>query len=92
MLSKWITPLLLLVAGYWFWTGPYQEMQSQSYEDSLRRNAENMQRCIDAEGLAGSLNGRSERPKDVCARKYKLYFEDGYWHSYEVERPEDWRA
>ena len=80
--------VVLACCAYWFWTGPYQNMNNVSYEDQLKTNSEDMARCMRSRKyLSNSGASQSVRPEQLCAEKYNLYEEDGRWHRYNDTRP-----
>jgi len=90
MFGRLVPLLLIAAAGYWYWTGPYQQSMQPRYEDKLRENRENMQRCLRGEAyMAGATGQGSGDPEKLCAEQYNLYQHDGQWHSYDDARPDD---
>jgi hypothetical protein len=86
-----IIPLLFIgAAGYWYWSGPYQESMQPRYEDKLRENRINMKQCLRGEAyLAGATGEGAIDPEKMCAEQYNLYQYKGQWHSYDDVRPEE---
>jgi hypothetical protein len=89
MINRIVWLLIIGAAGYWYWTGPYQQGSGGTYEDKLKVNAENMELCTRGEsyraGATGEANGD---PEENCAQRYNLYQDKGKWHSYDDVRPE----
>ena len=79
--------LAIIAAAYWYWSGPYQKVELQTYEEHLKENADIMKRCITKEasmagaaGMAG-LGGGAADAETLCAQENNLYRSDGQWHS-----------
>jgi hypothetical protein len=90
MAGKILTYLAFIALAYWFWSGPYQDWQTESYAEKLERHARTMARCISAdEYRAGATGTNSADPEALCAEKYNLYQHNGQWHSYDDVRPSD---
>jgi len=69
-----------VVLGWWLWTGPVHGMRNIPEEESLRFNAQNMARCMEAREFAGSASASVRTdPQRACARKYGLYQSEGRW-------------
>ena len=82
----------IIAAGYWYWTGPYQEKTNPSYAAGLKKNQENMALCLRGAaykmGATGTGSGTgSGDPEQDCAGTYNLYKHEGRWHSYDQKRP-----
>ena len=87
MLGRLITIAVIVGAAYWYWSGPYQERVNPSYEQQLRKNAEDMRLCI--RGGNYQLGATGEGRGDIeqrCAAKFNLYQHEGQWHSYDDVR------
>ena len=89
-MTRFVVLLALVAAGYWYWSGPYQESRQSSPSDQLSRNAEIMKRCIAQEGRmqsAGGLAGvadvgaTGEDAERLCAAKTNLVKRDGQWYA-----------
>jgi hypothetical protein len=84
---KLIIAIVIIAAGYWYWSGPYQSAETQSLADHLKENKHTMQRCMKKEGTMGGLGGMagmssdSDGAQDLCANKNDLYLKDGQWYS-----------
>jgi hypothetical protein len=91
VLIRAITFLAIVAAGYWYWTGPYQEKINPDYETMVRKNDRNMAECARAAayqlGATGTGAG-AERATEQCAEKFEVYELDGHWHSYGTVRPD----
>lgn len=89
MTGRLITIAIILAAGYWYWSGPYQDRENLDYERKLRDNAEKMRLCMHGKnyklGATGIGGGNAEQS---CAEKYNLYLDDGRWYSYDDVRRE----
>ena len=87
MIGRIFSIAVIVAAGYWYWTGPYQAKNNPSYEARLQQNGENMTQCIRGlayrEGATGESSGNAE---ESCAEKYNLYQYEGKWHSYDEKR------
>ena len=89
-MAKFVVLLALVGAGYWYWSGPYQESRQSSPTVQLRENAEIMQRCIAQEGRMQSTGGLAgladvgssgEDAERLCAAKNNLVKRDGAWYA-----------
>ena len=88
MLGRVFTLAVILGAGYWYWSGPYQQQHNPSYEQRLKKNAENMRLCMRGAAYgAGATGETSGNPEQRCAERFNLYKLDGQWHSYDDARP-----
>lgn len=74
-----------IAAGYWYFTGPYQQERGPTEQEQLQQNASNMERCMRREasmnssmGMAG-VAGMADDGREVCAKKLGLAFEEGQW-------------
>jgi hypothetical protein len=80
----------IIAAGYWYWSGPWQEKAHPSYEALLEKNEENMRLCMRSAAFEMGATGTGTAAagaREQCAEKYNLYELDGRWHSYDVPRP-----
>lgn len=87
MIGRLFTLAVLIGAGYWYYTGPYQDRVNPSYETRLKQLEEDMKQCI--RGLnykAGATGEGTGDPEQVCAEKFNAYKKDGRWHSYDDVR------
>jgi len=87
MFGKAVVLLAIIAAGYWYWSGPYQQGGSTRGDRQLHENAKNMERCMRQEasmnaasGMAGGAVGAGD-PEALCAQKYGLYQHEGQWLS-----------
>jgi len=84
MFGKLIVIAAIVGAGYWYWSGPYQDGGSAR---QLQENNRNMERCIRREAsmnAAAGMAGGAVSPGDaekLCAEKYGLYLQNGQWHT-----------
>ena len=74
----------LIAAGYWYYTGPYQD-QKQSPEYQAQQNARMINDCMREEarmaagaGLAGVMSDSGD-VQTVCADKLGLELREGRW-------------
>lgn len=88
MLSKTLSTMTLIGLAYWGWSAHTAEVRSGDYATQLKTNAEMMQRCVRSNSYVKGNSGAYMRdPKQVCAEKYELYYENGNWHRYADVRP-----
>lgn len=90
-LVRLVSFLAIVGAGYWYWSGPYQEKINPSYETVLKRNDENMAECIRAAAYQFGATGSGSGPEVAtrkCAEKFDVYKSDGRWHSHDAIRPD----
>jgi hypothetical protein len=87
MFGKLIVIAAICAAGYWYWTGPYQEGRQSGGERQLQENARTMERCIRREesmnaasGMAGGAIS-SGGEESLCAEKHGLHQRDGQWYN-----------
>jgi len=81
----------IIAAGYWYWSGPYQDKVHPSYRLQVEANDEKMAECIRAAAYKLGATGTGVGAKvaeEQCAEKYNVYQLDGHWHSYDATRPE----
>ena len=85
-MGKLIVIALIVAAGYWYWTGPYQQGGLPNGDKRLQENARNMERCERREasmnaasGMAGGGISMGDSEK-LCAGELGLYQKDGQWH------------
>jgi hypothetical protein len=89
MVGRIITLALLLAAGYWYWSGPYQARTRPDYRQSLEHNAETMRLCVHSRNYrAGATGQGTADPEAACAMEHNLYRHEGQWHSYDRVRPD----
>ena len=91
-MGKVIVIAILLGAGYWYWSGPYQAGRPSAAQLQLQTNAENMRKCMRREasmegsaGMAG-VGGIADGGEQLCAEKFNVYRHDGQWHSLGSDR------
>jgi len=86
---KWILVLAIAAAGYWYWSGPFQESRLVSPQEQLKNNARLVKRCVDKEkSMAGSagvggIGGIADGAETLCAEQLGLIARDGNWYSAE---------
>lgn len=90
-MGKIVVLVVLLGAGYWYWSGPYQAGRASPEQAQLQRNAENMRKCMRREasmegsaGMAG-MAGIADGGEKLCADKFNVYQKNGQWHSRDNE-------
>ena len=85
-----LTYLAIIAAGYWYWSGPYQDKGLSSYETQLQENTDNMMLCIRGKNYKAGATGFGDgSPEEMCAKRYNLYTHDGQWYSYDAARKDD---
>jgi len=91
MLQRLIVIVLVAGAGYWYWTGPYQDRVEPDYAQQLERNERALSQCIKNTTYQSGVTGRGPDAGSVeatCARELDLYKDEGRWHSYSATRPD----
>ncbi len=91
MLQRLVLIALVVGAGYWYWSGPYQEKVNPDYTRQLDNNAAAISECIKNTTYRTGLTGQgpdAESVEATCAEQLNLYEEDGRWHSYGAARPD----
>ncbi len=84
MFSRLFTIAVLVAAGYWYWSGPYQRQHHPDEQQLLQQQIELMKECIRGLNYKAGATGESEGdPEQVCADKYGLYSYEGQWYSSE---------
>jgi hypothetical protein len=90
-MTKLIMLAIIIGAGYWYWSGPYQQGGGQTLEEHLRENRNIMRRCMKREatlggaaGLAG-VGGVTDGAETLCANENNLYKRDGEWYTKTAE-------
>jgi len=90
VLTRIATLAAIVAAGYWYWSGPYQEKTNPSYEARIEENDRKMAECVRGAsyrfGATGS-GANTAAAQERCAQEYNLYELDGHWHNYETTRP-----
>jgi hypothetical protein len=82
MIGRLLTLAILLAAGYWYWSGPYQQQRNPDAQQQLEKAIEDMRECIRGQNYKAGATGVSEgNPEQICAEKYKLYLYEGEWRS-----------
>lgn len=90
MLQRLIIIALVAGAGYWYWTGPYQNRVNPDYATQLQNNEKAMSECIKSTTYRAGVTGQgpgAESADAKCAEELGLYQEKGRWHSYSATRP-----
>ena len=88
MIGRLLTLAFIVGAGYWYWSGPYQERINPSYEQKLERYAEEMRHCIRGINYKAGTGAATGDPETICSERLNLYRDDGRWHSYDDVRPD----
>jgi hypothetical protein len=86
MIGRLFTLAVILGAGYWYWSGPYQDRVNPSYEQKLEHYAEEMRQCIRGVNYRAGTGANTGDPEKVCAQRLNLYRHEGRWHSYDDVR------
>ena len=82
MIGLVLTIAILLAAGYWYWTGPYQKQHNPDSKQQLQRAIEGMRECIRGKNYKAGATGVSEgNAEEICAEKFNLYLYEGEWRS-----------
>ena len=82
MIGRFLTIAILLAAGYWYWTGPYQKQHNPDSEQQLQQAIEGMRECIRGKNYQAGATGISEgNAEEICAEKFNLYLYEGEWLS-----------
>jgi hypothetical protein len=80
VLGRLLTIAILVAAGYWYWSGPYQAQHNPGADEQFKADIESLHRCIRGmhykSGATGEAGGN---PEEVCAEKFNLYFYEGEW-------------
>jgi len=84
MFSRLLTLAILVAAGYWYWSGPYQRQQNPDSQQLLQERIELMRECIRGQNYKAGATGINQGdPEQICAEKFKLYHYEGEWYSSE---------
>lgn len=88
MLSRIITLAVIIGAGWWYYTGPWQAQRNPDYETRKARLQEDIKNCILAKERKISMTGQFDGvPEEVCAEQFNAYRADsGEWYSYDEPR------
>ena len=82
MIGRLLTIVILVGAGYWYWSGPYQRTHNPDADEQLREAIEGMRECIRGQNYKAGATGVSEGdPEQICADKFNLYLYEGEWRS-----------
>ena len=82
MIGRLLTIAILVGAGYWYWSGPYQRKHNPDADEQLREAIEGMRECIRGQNYKAGATGVSEGdPEQICADKFNHYFYEGEWRS-----------
>jgi len=86
MIGRLFTLAVIIGAGYWYWTGPYQARVNPTYEQKLERYAQDMRECIRGVNYKAGTGASTGDPETVCAKRLNLYRHEGRWHHYDDVR------
>ena len=82
MFGRLLTIAVLVAAGYWYWSGPYQKQHNPGAEQTLEADIEKMRQCTRGMNYKAGATGIGEgNPEKICAEKFNLYFYEGEWRS-----------
>jgi hypothetical protein len=82
VIGRLLTIAILLAAGYWYWTGPYQRQHNPDSEQQLQQAIEGMRECIRGKNYKAGATGVNEgNAEEICADKFNLYLYEGEWRS-----------
>ncbi len=82
MIGRFVTLAILLAAGYWYWSGPYQQQRNPDAQQQLEQAIEGMRECIRGKNYKSGATGVIEGdPEQICAEKFNLYLYEGEWRS-----------
>ncbi|HEY9147423.1 MAG TPA: hypothetical protein VIQ22_00315 [Gammaproteobacteria bacterium] len=82
MIGRLLTIAILLAAGFWYWSGPYQRQRNPDADEQLRQALEGMRECIRGQNYKAGATGVSDGdPEQICAEKFNLYLYEGEWRS-----------
>jgi hypothetical protein len=82
VIGRLLTIVILVGAGYWYWSGPYQRTHNPDADEQLREAIEGMRECIRGQNYKAGATGVSEGdPEQICADKFNLYLYEGEWRS-----------
>ena len=84
MLERLVIAAIIIGAGYWYYTGPYQAQTDPNEGQQLQTLQEEVARCIKSKDYKQGATGDSEGdPTELCAREFNVFMhDDGLWHSY----------
>lgn len=77
--------LVLVIAGAFFWYGPFHAEPPAA--ETLRVNEETMARCKHAEAFAIGSGRDAHDPEAACAMRHGLYRRDDGWYSVDQPAP-----
>jgi len=82
VIGRLLTIAMLIAAGYWYWSGPYQSQHHPDASEKLHKNIESMRDCIRGMNYKVGATGISAGdPEQICAEKFNLYLYEGQWRS-----------
>jgi hypothetical protein len=73
---------IIIAAGYWYWSGPYQNQHNPDARQKLQQNIEKMRECVRGMNYKLGATGIGQGdPEQICAERFNLYLYEGEWHS-----------
>lgn len=82
MFGRLLTIAILVAAGYWYWSGPYQQQRNPDAAHMLEADLEKMRQCLRGMNYKIGATGIAEgNPEEICAEKFNLYYYEGEWRS-----------
>jgi len=80
--GRLLTIAILVAAGYWYWSGPYQQQRNPDTAHKLEADLEKMRQCVRGMNYKVGATGIGEgNPEEICAEKFNLYYYEGEWRS-----------
>lgn len=80
MFGRLLTIAILVAAGYWYWSGPYQQQRNPDAAHKLEADLEKMRQCARGMNYKAGATGIGEgNPEEICAEKFNLYYYEGEW-------------
>ncbi len=82
MFRRLLPIAIMIAAGYWYWSGPYQEQRHPADEKKLENAIEDMRQCIRGMNYKSGATGENVGdPEAICAERHHLYLYEGEWRS-----------
>jgi len=85
MIRNLVVLLVIVGAGYWYWSSLGPESRRAAQQQHLEENDHRMQRCVKQEesmnavGGLGGTGGIAGGAEEFCAKKLGLYLAEGHW-------------
>jgi len=85
MVRNLVVLLVIVGAGYWYWSSLGPESRRAAQQQRLDENDRRLQRCIKQEesmnavGGLGGVGGVAGGAEEICADKLGLHFAEGHW-------------